>query len=171
MNLDNIFKEVGFDSTHHFVESTIHPNSIKQATVLSLFFGTLAVWFENTFGILPIIGLCIVLLFLMEVFTGILASKKNNIGFKSKKFPAGFIKLGVYFVFIGIANMLQNNMPVKAILGYELDYYSFAHYVFLNFVIFQYMISNLENFETLGWNKNIPLLGKIKTWIDFEKIN
>jgi Bacteriophage holin family len=168
--IDSIFKELGFDSTQHFINSTTHPEVLKTTTIISAFFGILALYFESLFGILPVVGFAIVGLFFMELYTGLKASRKNKKEIKSKKFASGFIKLAVYFSFIGLANILQNNIPMKEVLGYKLDYYGFAHYVFLNFTILQYMLSNLENFVELGWNKHIPLIDKINDIINFKKV-
>lgn len=169
-NFDTIFKELGFDSTSHFVDSLVHPSNIKKTGIISGFLGVLGTYFETFFGIVPIVGFCICGLFFIELYTGIMASRLGNSPIKSKKLASGFIKLGIYFLFIGFANQLQVNMPVKEVFGYKLDYYSFIHYVFLNFTILQYMLSNLENFEKLGWEKNIPLAGKIRSILNFEKI-
>lgn len=170
---NNLFVNLGFDSTSGFLDSTFHVDSIQKTIGASVVLGTLATWFETVFGFGVVVGIAIFVLFILELITGIKASKKEGKKFNSTKFNAGFIKAFIYFAMIGATNLLKENIEVKTVLGYELNYYEWIHYVLYNFAILQYIISNLENFERLGWNEYIPLLSKLKkiTNFDFKGFN
>lgn len=170
---NDVFYWLGFDSSstdsiHAFLDSTFHPETIVKTIGVSAILATVTSIFEDVFGFSVVVGTAIFCLFILELITGIKASKKEGNSFKSRKFNAGFVKAFIYFAMIGATNVLKNNVEVKEVLGYQLNFYEWIHYVLYNFAILQYIISNLENFERLGWNEYVPLLSKLKKVMNFD---
>lgn len=150
----------GYDNTKHMTESIFHPDNFSWIGPVSGFFAVLACVFEGIFGIHVLIGCVLIILFFLEMHTGIKASKREGLGFDSKKFPKGWFKLGVYAIMIGSMNLCSLYIPHKDILGFDINIYSFLHYAFYNYVIINLFLSNIENFVRLGWE-----MGGLTTWI------
>ena len=79
----------------------------------------------------------------------------------SKKLGRGFLKMMIYMSMIGSANLLAQHIHIKPILGWTFNYYEWIHYTCMNFVILQLFMSNIENFNRLGWTEFVPLLKKL----------
>ena len=150
----------GYKDRTHLLESTFHPTKSDWLLSLSSIFGIIAYIFENIFGIHLVVGVILAILFFLELYTGIKASKE---GFDSKKFPKGFTKLGIYMIMIGSTNLLSVYVPHNQYAGIDINIYAFIHYTFYNFVLLNLILSNIENFIRLGWNFNglVPLLAKM----------
>jgi len=167
----------GYKDTAHFIESTFHPDFASQAVAISTSLAAIAYYFKVLFGIELPVGIVIFILFFMEMYTGIKASKRKNIGWKSDQFGKGWLKLGVYWVLIGCLNILDIYAVSPKFIGFEMDIYAFVYYAWLNFVLLQLIGSNIENFIKLGWDKKsmlVRLLAKIyniKTDEDEDKSN
>lgn len=153
----------GFDSITQLLDSTFHIKTVLFTTAVSSVLGFLAYYFEIFLGFKPIIGLGMLILFLLEVYTGVKASLQDGEKFDVKKFPRGIVKFSIYLLMIGAANILAVNMSVKL----SLNYYEWIHYTLMNLVLIQLFISNIKNFERLGWNEFLPILGKLH---DFLKL-
>jgi hypothetical protein len=111
------------------------------------------------------------ILFFLEMYTGIKASKNLGKGWESEKFGKGWLKLAVYWIMIGCTNILDIYAVSPKILGFDFDIYAVVYFAWLNFVILQLLGSNIENFIKLGWDKNsmlIRLLAKIYNIKDKE---
>ncbi len=152
----------GYDSVQHMKESLFHPESFSWAAPLAGVLGTVSVIFEQIFGIHIVVFLVLCILFFLELYTGIKASKREGKGFRSSKFQKGWFKLGVYAVMIGSMNICAIYIPNKPIFGININIYGYLHYVFYNYVLIALFISNVENFVRLGWKMNgfIPLIAK-----------
>jgi hypothetical protein len=77
---------------------------------------------------------------------------------------------------IGFAHVLAVKVNIKPVFGMDFNYYEWMHYTFFNYVLIQLFISNIENFNRLGWDEFIPMIGrltkflKIKIKKDDEKV-
>jgi hypothetical protein len=161
----------GYDSVNHFVDSTFHPKLFTLSAGTSACLGTLAYLFDHIFGISWIVGLVLVLLFTIELYTGVKAAKKDGFKFDSEKFGKGWIKLLIYMIMIGSSNLLAIYVPVKPIFGWDFNIYEWLHYGFYNFALINLFWSNLENFIRLGWDEYLPLLNKLKPYVKQENKN
>jgi len=161
MKIYNIAKLSGYDSTEHFLNSTFHPENFQVVMWLTGIFGTLGYIFKIIFGVDLPVGISIFLLFTLEMYTGIKASKKDGQKFSSDKFQKGWLKLGIYMIMIGCSNAFAKHIPQPSIIGISFDIYEWLHYAFYNYVILQLIISNLENFGRLGWDEYLPILKKL----------
>lgn len=160
-HLNPAFDTLGFKDTASFVESTFHPNNINFSLIMSSIFGCIAYFIETFLGFESMVAVAIIMLFTMEITTGIKASLKEGECFSSKKLGRGFLKMMIYMLMIGSANLLAQHIHIKPILGWTFNYYEWIHYTCMNFVILQLFISNIENFNRLGWTEFVPLLKKL----------
>lgn len=167
--MNRFFDSLGFDSASAFVDSTLHPASLGKTLCLSSVLAFAGSFLKTYIGIAPTTALVIFILFCMELFTGIRASKKEGNKFESRKFQKGFIKMFLYLVMIGSAHMLSQDIEPKSLLGFEFHIYEWLHYFFLNFTILQLIVSNIENFNRLGWSDFVPALDKISSFLNIKK--
>lgn len=167
--LEQIAKVNGYEDASHFVDSTFHPSCVNSSIAISSVFASIAYYFESIFGIVLPVGVLVLMLFALELFTGVKASKKEGKGFSSEKFQKGWLKLFVYFVFIACTHLASKYIPIKPILGVTFNMYDWVHYAFYNYVIIQLFISNLENFIRLGWDDFSPIIGKLASAIGIKK--
>jgi len=167
--MTRLLYSLGFDSIPSFVDSVVHPTSLPKTAIGSVALASLGTFFEAHVGIAPAIGIVILLLFVMELFTGIRASKLEGHKFESRKFQKGFVKMFLYNVMIGIAHTLEQHIIPRPLLGFEINIYEWLHYFFLNFTILQLIVSNIENFNRLGWDDFVPAIGKIGSFLNIRK--
>ena len=136
---------------------------------MSSILGCIAYLIENFLGFESMVAVAILILFTLELITGIKASLKEGDCFSSKKLGRGFLKMMIYMLMIGSANLLALNIHIKPILGWSFNYYEWIHYTCMNFVILQLFISNIENFNRLGWSEFVPLLSKLSKFLKIKK--
>ena len=161
-------KEIGFETSTHLLNSTFHPICMKATFSISAILALLSTFLKDFVGIEPYAGLAIIILFSIEIFTGIKSSIKEGKPFTSRKLWGGFIKLGIYMTLIGASNLLANYVPAKPFLGFSFNIYEWLHYFFLNFTILQLFTSCIENFRRLGWGEFVPAIDKISTFLKLE---
>lgn len=167
--IEELAKINGYDNAKHLVDSTFHPNCINASIAVSSVLASIAYYFETIFGIVLPVGILVFLLFGLELFTGVKASKREGKGFSSAKFQKGWLKLFIYFVFIACTNLAAKHIIIRPIAGIVFDIYDWIHYAFYNYVIIQLFISNLENFVRLGWDDFSPIISKLASAIGIKK--
>jgi hypothetical protein len=160
---------IGYDNISSFVKSTFHPDSLLLTILSSVTIASISSFFKDYVGINAPIALAIFLLFCMEMFTGVYASKKEGRSFESSKFGRGFIKMGLYIILIGVSHALAKNMIVPPGAWLTFNIYEWVYYVFLNFTILQLIVSNIENFNRLGWDEMMPVLKRLSSILKLGK--
>jgi phage-related holin len=165
-NINILVTQQGFKDTHEFLDKTFHIDNYKPVIVITSVLTFLSTCVEWALGMEGIVCLGILVLFGLEMWTGIKASKLEGIKFNSKKFPRGWVKLFVYFSFIGCANIFAQNIQQKYILGFEVNIYVMIHYFFINFAIVNLFISNIENCNRLGWTEYFPLISWFQSFLN-----
>ena len=88
-----IVMSAGYKDTAHFIDSAFHPNLAGFAVGASTILATIAYYFNVIFGIELPVGIVLIVLFSLEMFTGIRASRKENKKFDSELFGKGWLKL------------------------------------------------------------------------------
>lgn len=161
--LDAVAKVSGYDSGSHLIDSAFHPSSMPTVLGISSVTASAAYYFEAIMGINIPVGVLIILLFGLELFTGVRASIKEGKGFSSEKFQKGWLKLFIYMIFIICSNLAAKYIPHRGFFGFEFNIYDWLHYLFYNFIIIQLFISNLENFMRLGWGNFLPLISQLSS--------
>lgn len=167
--MKTLLDSMGWDSTQAFVDSVLHPVALVKVTVASSVGAVVGSFLETYVGLSSATTIVILLLFCVELFTGIKASKKEGNKFESRKFQKGFIKMFLYGLMIASAHILSQNIEPKPLLGFTFNIYEWLHYFFLNFTILQLFISNIENFRRLGWEEFVPAIGKIGDFLNVGK--
>ena len=162
--INAIIQDWGYRNTSHFVDSTFHPDFAIQAAAVSGGLAFIAHYFRLTFGIELPVGIVIIILFAIELKTGVMASKKEGEGWSTDKFQKGWLKFAVYWILIGCLNVLDIYLPSPKAFGFSFDMYAVMYFAWLNFVLVNLLGSNIENFIRLGWDKNsllVRLLAKL----------
>jgi hypothetical protein len=168
--LEKIIESAGYRNMNHFLDSSFHPHLTGTCTSISVLFAGIAYYFNAVFGIVLPVGVCIILLFGLEFYTGLKASKLEGRKFDSELFGKGWFKLFVYMLMIGISHAMANNIDIKPIFGVKFNVYEWLHYAFYNYIIINLIWSNLENFKRLGWTEYSPILKKLSKYIKDEPI-
>lgn len=166
--LCKVAMSAGYKDTAHFINSAFHPNMAGTAVSASTILATLAYYFNSILGIELPVGIVLIVLFGLEMFTGIRASKKEKRKFDSELFGKGWLKLLIYMIMIGCSHVLATYVPVKTFFSWSFNIYEWLHYGFYNFVLINLIWSNLENFKRLGWNEYIPILKQLSKYIKDE---
>lgn len=159
--LDGIAKVSGYEGSSHLINSAFHPSTMSLTLSISTIGASITYYFEAIMGINIPVGILIVLLFILELVTGVRASIKEGKGFSSEKFQKGWLKLFIYMVFIICSNLAAKYIPNRSFFGFSFNIYDWLHYLFYNFIIIQLFISNLENFMRLGWGNFLPLISQL----------
>lgn len=160
----------GFESLQDFTESTFHTKTAAFSAIASVSSGTLAYIFEEFLGFDPYVGLIMLVLFFVELMTGIRASVQvDKDKFSTEKFARGWVKFGVYLLMVGSAHILATHVQIKPIFGWDFNYYEWIHYTFFNYILINLFISNIENFERLGWDEFVPVIGKLAEFLKVKK--
>jgi hypothetical protein len=160
----------GYRDMNHFVDSAFHPQMAGTCAGFSIFFAGLAYYFNAVFGIVLPVGIGIIILFALEFYTGLKASRKEGKQFDSELFGKGWFKLFVYMLMIGISHAMAENIIIKPVFEVKFNIYEWLHYGFYNYIIINLFWSNLENFKRLGWTEYIPLLKELSKHIKDEPI-
>jgi hypothetical protein len=168
--LEKIIESAGYRNMNHFLDSSFHPHLTGTCTSISVLFAGIAYYFNAVFGIVLPVGVGIILLFGLEFYTGLKASKLEGRKFDSELFGKGWFKLFVYMLMIGISHAMANNIQIKPIFGVKFNVYEWFHYAFYNYIIINLIWSNLENFKRLGWTEYSPILKKLSKYIKDEPI-
>jgi hypothetical protein len=156
--LTKLVTTAGYNSLTHFLNSAFHLKLTLPLITISSCTATFGYYFDLVFGIKAIVGIIILILFILEFYTGLKASKKEGLKFDSELFGKGWLKLLVYMIMIGSSNALANNIKGFNLIGYEFNIYEWLHGMFYNYVLLNLILSNLENFKRLGWTEYVPLL-------------
>jgi hypothetical protein len=168
--LTKLVESAGYRDVNHFLDSSFHPNLTSSCTGISALFAGIAYYFNAVFGIVLPVGIGIILLFGLEFYTGLKASKLEGKKFDSELFGKGWFKLFVYMLMIGISHAMSENIEIKPIFGVTFNVYEWLHYAFYNYIIINLIWSNLENFKRLGWTEYSPILKKLSKYIKDEPI-
>ena len=99
-----IVMSAGYKDTAHFIDSAFHPNMAGLAVGASTILATIAYYFNVIFGIELPVGIVLIVLFGLEMFTGIRASRKEKRTFDSELFGKGWLKLLIYMIMIGCSH-------------------------------------------------------------------
>lgn len=159
----------GFKNVSEFIESTFRFKQIKFILKTSSILTLMAMFVETYLGMKPIVFICIIVMFILEMATGITVARRNQ-DVQSNLLPRGSVKLFVYFAFIACSHAFAHNLPEVSfpLIGWSFNPYSFLFYFFLNWTILTLFVSNIENFKKLGWDEYVPILGKLHSLLKLK---
>jgi hypothetical protein len=151
---DFIVNNFGYDNANEFFNSFIH-TKILYITLPLTFITSL---FDIFFGLNILTIIAFIVLLMLELVTGLVASKIKKIKIESKKFSRFGIKLFTWLLLLFITNTFktqyQNDM--------EFFYYRWLHSFVFMFVITEYLISVLENISVISGKSYKKLIKTIK---------
>jgi len=175
--LSYLLQGFGFKSSSDFLESTftvvVHPAFKKTAVSASLIIATLITWLENTTGVDVTVLVFFVYLICAEFQTGLkVAMMKNGERFKSRKFGRMIVKIGVYVMIVIMLHNFAERFTIPNLLGFEVSPFIWLYYTVFIMVIFQLLISYLENLSSLGYREMKGIVGfvlrKYNKWFEFD---
>ena len=149
--LNYILQGFGFRDSHDFLRSAFgHTFSmlfIKMDVILSLLFATI----HFLFGFNHLFLTAYAVLLIFEWITGVQASRKRGEKHESRKFGRMLLKIATYLVPIYILHTFSANVDFPSIGGFEFDPFHWLYWVVLIGIIWQLVVSLLENLDCLGF--------------------
>jgi hypothetical protein len=135
--------------------------------------GTIRYYFEQSIGVDIVVYIAFSFLIIAETQTGIKASiKVKNKRFRSRPFGRMFFKLFTYTTLLFVLNSFSSRIKTPELLGFEVNPFQWLYYVVFAGIIFQLVISWLENLSVLGYSEAKGLLGvvlrKYNKWFEFD---
>ena len=110
---------------------------------------SLLAFIKTIFGVDWLFFVGYVFLISLEWFTGVQASFKEGNPHESRKLGRMLLKLSVYFLLIFILNTFKSTTQAPSIEGFELNPFSWLYWIVLFVIIWQLLISVLENLKVL----------------------
>lgn len=149
--INYVLKGFGFVDLDEFLKSAFgffytSTSIIKIDLIVAFIFSTVSF----LFGFNHLFLIAYVVLLVSEWYTGIQASMKRGERHESRKFGRMILKIATYLVPIYILNTFAKNADFIKIMDLELDPFSWLYWVVLLGIIWQLLVSLLENLDSLG---------------------
>lgn len=158
----------GFKNWLDFKVSTFGFVALKTTKIASIL-ASIMVFIQDTFGFSHKFLIAYVILIVGEWSTGVLASYKKGQLHESRKLGRMLLKIAVYSLIIYIPNTFQKEAHFPEVFGYEIDPFIWLYWIVLFVIIWQLLISVLENLSTLGF-KFAEVLLKVINKKAYEKL-
>lgn len=157
--LCKITNNFGFDGSNDFFNSFIH----NKYLMLTIPLASISSIFENIFGLQAITIMSFMVLLILELVTGITSSKIRGEKIVSHKFGRFGFKVFVWLCLLFITNSLrleyQNSEEYIDKVGSTL--FTWLHGTLFIYIVLEYLISVLENINTITGKSNNPLITSI----------
>jgi phage-related holin len=157
--LNYIVSNFGFSCTEEFNSSIIHFNVLP----LTLSFAGLSAIFETIFGLQNLTMIAFVILVVLELLTGLIASKVKKEPIVSRKFGRFGLKVLVWLTLIYVTNSMKlefvNSDGVFDSLALVL--FTWLHGSIFIYIVLEYLISVLENLGVITGTSNKTLTNAI----------
>lgn len=176
-HINYFVKGFGFQNLQEFIHSSfkfLDPSNTprKVALNISAIMASVLSFLENLIGVHFLVIVAFTVLIVAENQTGIKVDFKNGKKFKSRKFGRMFLKICVYLNILAILNVLNVYIDFPEIQGFEINPFLFLYWFCLIGIVFQLLISYLENLSNLGYNEVNGFLGallrKYNEWFEFD---
>lgn len=172
-SLDIFISEFGFPTFKNFISSTFGFCLNKKAFVLSVFLSGFSIFVEKYIGLTSLVFSSFIILLFLEFITGIKASLREGKKIESRKFGRVILKLVIYTLIIGIINSFKKDIVVPVIFNKEINIFSAIHFVTINLILIQLLISLFENLSRLGFEESSKVFKILKRiadkYINFDK--
>lgn len=152
MRMINYFlKGFGFVNLDEFLKSAFgfiytSTSIIKIDLVLAFIFSSVSF----LFGFNHLFLTAYVVLLVSEWYTGVQASLKRGERHESRKFGRMILKIATYLVPVYILNTFAKNAEFIKIMDMEMDPFAWLYWAVLLGIIWQLLVSLLENLDSLG---------------------
>lgn len=136
-------------------------------------FGTFRLLLFDFTGLDIVVFTAFVVLIIAEFQTGLkVAVKKRKERFQSRKFGRMILKIGVYILMIGVLHAFSNRFEIPSLFGVDVNPFAWLYYVVFILIVFQLLISWLENLSALGYKEAKGIIGvilrKLNKWFEFD---
>lgn len=174
--LNYLLKGFGFENINDFSTTVFKIFYIQKSTLflsVSGILATIRMHFEHLIGLDVLVYISFVILIVAETRSGIkVAITKKGERVQSRKLGRMFLKIGVYtqilFVLYSFASRIKN----PSVFGFEVNPFEWLYYAFFSGIIFQLVLSYLENLSSLGYSEAKGVLGiilrKYNKWFEFD---
>ncbi len=149
--LNFILEGFGFENWLDFKLSTFGFITIKTINA-SAFLTGLVTFIDTAFGFNHKFLIAYVVLIIGEWATGVIASHNRGEKHESRKLGRMMLKVAVYSLMIYIPNTFQKESHFPEVFGYELDPFLWLYWIVIFVIIWQLVISVLENLKSLKFN-------------------
>lgn len=175
--LNYILNGFGYDNANDFKRSCcgiILQSSKADITVIVVSaLGAVRIFLNDFIGFdLPVFA-SFVFLIAAEFWTGVKVSRiVYSEKFKSRKFGRMLLKIGTYVTIISILNQFSKNVDAPDVMGVSLNPFTWLYYTVFIAIVFQLLVSWLENLGALGYKETKTIAGfilrKFNTWFEFD---
>ena len=172
--LDHIVETFGFINWGDYLSSAFHSKFMGVFLSCSVAMSTMSRLIVDYMGLKPVLVSAVILLLLLELFTGLIAKQKNenpaDREFTSKKFSRFTLKAFMWSVWIYIAWSFRSQFIDTNIAAYEL--FDWIHTTLLVYMFFEYLVSVDENVAKIKGEPNTLLrliIEKIRTHLNINK--
>jgi len=165
----------GYSSIQELNQSCWHigNKTIANLTIgMSISLGAVSMVLQNVTGFDPVTLWAFAGLIVMETISGIQVALKNGGKFSSRKFGRMFLKLGYYLGIIVVLHRFSTLTNFAQIAGVEMDPFLWLYHAFSVAIVFQLIVSLLENLGRLGFKESKSIGGvilkKFNKWFDLD---
>lgn len=162
----------GYSCTNEFNDSIVHANMLTLTIPVAM----ISSFIETVMGLHGLTVLAFVVLVMLELITGIAASKSRGEKIVSHKFSRFGLKVFVWISLLFITNSLQleyvghNDLMSKLTGGF----FSWLHGSLFVYITLEYLISVLENLGSLTNEKSKKtlinsIINKLNSFLGIEK--
>lgn len=172
--LNYLVSNFGFDHISDFNTSIIHSKLLMLTLPVAAISGAV----EKFMGLHGLTVISFVLLVILELITGITASKSRGEKIESHKFSRFGLKIFVWMTLLFITNSLRleydNHNDLLSLLAS--GFFSWLHSTLFIYITLEYLISVLENLGSLTKEKNKnslinAILGKLNGVLGIDRFN
>ncbi|MBX7204141.1 MAG: phage holin family protein [Bacteroidia bacterium] len=108
-----------------------------------------------------------------EFWTGVKVARKiRNDKFRSRPMGRMLLKIGTYIVIISVLNTFAKSIDAPDIMGLSLNPFVWLYYTVFIAIVFQLLISWLENLGSLGYKETKTIAGfilrRFNKWFEFD---
>ncbi|QEE51033.1 hypothetical protein FUA48_16050 [Flavobacterium alkalisoli] len=175
-HLNYLLKGFGYANTNDLcttVFKLFYMKNLKVTLPLIVSLGTIREFIEGSLGLDIMVVGAFVWLCAAEFQTGIkVALKKKGERIQSRKLGRMFLKIGVYIQILALLYTFASKMESKVIVGFEINPFGWLYYIVFVGIVFQMVISYLENLSALGYAEAKGLHGvvlrKFNKWFEFD---
>lgn len=153
----------GFDNTTDFGNSLIHTKLLMVTIPIATMIGVLSS-VETLVGLKLLTIISFIILILLELLTGIIASRVKKIPLSSKKFSRFGLKILVWLCLLFITNAIKEQYSHGNFIDSAVSsVFELLHTTLFAYISLEYLISVIENLSVITGKKYTNLLKILKS--------
>ena len=174
--INYVLQGFGYDDSQDFLSTIFKIFYIDKSHILlflSALLGTFRIFTKDYLGLDFAVFMALIFLIVAEVWTGTKVSVlKKGERIQSRKIGRMLLKIGVFVSILYVLHAFSSNMKSPSVLGLEVNPYEWLYYIVFTGIVFQLLISWLENLASLGYSEANGLVGiilrKYNKWFEFD---